>query len=184
MYLGMYEWELHRFLRETLPGVHRVFDVGGYIGYDTLIFAANMDGQVITFEPDSANRAKLEANLAHNPQLREQVTVEPVGIAIDETDGMTTLDAMSELHRPPDFIKIDIDGGELDALRGGAQTLREHLPHLIVETHSKQLEHDCGNVLIDCGYRPIIKHNRQIWREQRGGAEHNRWLLAKGDPKP
>jgi hypothetical protein len=186
MYLGMYEWELHRFLRETLPSVRRVFDVGGYLGYDTLIFAANTnaDGEVVTFEPDPESRVKLEGNLDHNPELRGKVTLEPLAIGTDQADGATTIDAMSERHGPPDLIKIDIDGGELDALRGGAGTFRERRPHLIVETHSKLLEDDCGSLLVAYGYRPIIKHNRQVWREQRGGAEHNRWLLARGEPGP
>jgi hypothetical protein len=184
MYLGMYEWELHRFLRGNLPAARRVYDVGGYIGYDTLIFAANVEGQVITFEPDPENRAKLEGNLGQNPELGERVSVEPLGITSEVSEGMTTMDAMSDRHGPPDFVKIDIDGGELDALRGGERTLRGHRPHLIVETHSKQLEDACGNLLIEYGYRPIIKHNRQIWREQRGGALHNRWLIAKGTRKP
>ncbi len=79
---------------------------------------------------------------------------------------------------------MDIDGGEADALAGGAAMLREKRPHLIVETHSKALEDRCGALMVDMGYRPVIKHNRQIWREQRGGAEHNRWLLAAGSPSP
>jgi hypothetical protein len=184
MFLGMYEWELHRFLRENLGSARRVFDVGGYLGYDTLIFAANMPGEVITFEPDPGSRVMLEGNLAHNPELRDRVTVEPLAVGAREGDGMTTIDAMSARHGAPDFIKIDIDGGELEALRGGVATLPKHRPHLVVETHSKELENECGNLLIEFGYRPIIKHNRQVWREQRGGALHNRWLLATGDPKP
>jgi hypothetical protein len=184
MYLGMYEWELHRFLRETLPSVRRVFDVGGYLGYDTLIFAANTAGEVVTFEPDPESRGKLQGNLDHNPELPGKVILEPLAISADQENGATTIDAMSERHGPPDLIKIDIDGGELDALRGGAETFRGRHPHLIVETHSKRLEDDCGKLLIEYGYRPVIKHNRQIWREQRGGAEHNRWLLARGAPAP
>jgi methyltransferase FkbM-like protein len=182
MYLGMYEWELHRFIRQALPDAHLVFDVGGYIGYDTLLFAANTTGDVVTFEPNRDNRNRLDRNLALNPPLYERVTVEPLAIGGKEHVGTTTLDAMTSRFGPPDLIKIDIDGGELEALRGGTRTLRERHPHLIVETHSKQLEDDCAVLLIEHGYRPVIKHNRSIWREQRGGAPHNRWLLASGSP--
>lgn len=182
MYLGMYEWELHGFLRKTLPMARLIFDVGGYIGYDALLFAANSPGRVVTFEPSADNARLLEANVEQNPSLSERIALSPLAIRGEGGDGATTLDATSERFGAPDLVKIDIDGGELDALSGGLKTLRDRRPHLIVETHSKELERDCGVLLADCGYRPIVKHNRQIWREQRGGAPHNRWLLAMGDP--
>ena len=182
MYLGMYEWELHAFLRKTLPTARLIFDVGGYIGYDALLFAANSPGRVVTFEPNPDNAQLLEANVGQNPSLSERITLTSLAVSGQSGDGATTLDAASGRFGAPDLVKIDIDGGELDALSGGVKTLREQRPHLIVETHSKKLERDCGVLLADCGYRPIIKHNRQIWREQRGGAPHNRWLLATGHP--
>jgi hypothetical protein len=182
MYLGMYEWELHGFLRKTLPGARLVFDVGGYIGYDALLFAANSPGRIVTFEPNPENARLLEANVEQNPSLSERIALSPEAIGAQRGNGATTLDVMSDRFGAPDLVKIDIDGGELDALSGGSRTLREGRPHLIVETHSQQLERDCGVLLAECGYRPIIKHNRRIWREQRGGAAHNRWLLATGHP--
>ena len=75
---------------------------------------------------------------------------------------------------------MDIDGAELDALMGARRLLRDHRPHLVVETHSAELENACGRLLVDCGYAPVIKHNRRLWREHRGGVPHNRWLLAAG----
>jgi len=180
LYLGMYEWELHGFLRERLPRARLVFDIGGHIGYDTLLFAANTSGRVVTCEPDPACEGLLRANLDRNPELRDRVTVVPSAVCSHNGDGATTIDGLSEAMGQPDLIKMDIDGGELDALAGGLATLREGRPDLIVETHSKRLEDECGALLVECGYRPIIKHNRKIWREPRGGAEHNRWLLASG----
>jgi hypothetical protein len=102
-------------------------------------------------------------------------------LAGKEAPGTITLDSLSAAAGAPDFIKIDIDGGELDALTGGIETLRTARPDLVVETHSKQLEEDCGALLVDCGYRPVIKHNRSVWREHRP-IPHNRWLLARGGP--
>jgi hypothetical protein len=106
--------------------------------------------------------------------------VNPMAIGARNDSGMTTLDVLRTSIGEPDFLKIDIDGGELDALAGGVRLLSERRPHLVVETHSLELEHECGALLVKCGYRPIIKHNRRIWREHRGGAPHNRWLLAEG----
>jgi hypothetical protein len=180
LFLGMYELELHGFSREALRGAELVLDVGGYIGYDALMFAANCPGRVITFEPDERRLPALRDNVAQNPSLAPRITVNPTAVGLSDGNGATTLGAISASAGVPDFIKIDIDGGELDALRGGLELLRTRRPHLIVETHSLELEQACGSLLVECGYQPVIKHNRRIWREFRGGAPHNRWLLAAG----
>jgi methyltransferase FkbM-like protein len=180
LYLGMYEWELHRFFRDKVAGAKLALDLGGHAGYDALMLAANCPGRVITFEPDAEMVPVLHANVEQNPGLRERIEVRDLAVVANGGPGTTTLDAISAEIGAPDFIKIDIDGGEHDALRGGIETLRERRPHLIVETHSRELEDSCGELLVDCGYRPIVKHNRKIWREYRAGAQHNRWLLAEG----
>jgi hypothetical protein len=180
MYLGMYEWELHRFFREVLPSAELVFDVGGSVGYDALLFAANCRGRVISFEPDPAELERLRANVGLNPSMNDRITVKAQAIGRENGHGAITLDSLSAEVGAPDFVKIDVDGGELDVLAGGERTLRDGRPDLVVETHSRELEERCGAFLVDCGYRPIIKHNRKVWREHRAGAAHNRWLLARG----
>lgn len=187
LYLGMYEWELHRFFYDSLPGTSIAYDVGGHLGYDALMAAANLDrdGRVVTFEPNRERATVLRENVSLNPALEPKVTVSEMAVGAASADGMTTLDEVAEEYGPADLIKIDIDGGERDALSGGEKLLREHRPHLIVETHSPELEQDCGQLLLSWGYRPVIKHNRTIWREYRhgiNGVPHNRWLLASGSP--
>jgi hypothetical protein len=181
-YLGMFEWELHRFYRQVLPSAKLVFDIGGAEGYTALLYAANSPGQIYTFEPNPSEVGLLEANIARNPGLRDRIVVRPEAIGRQNGSGATTLDSISADLGAPDFIKIDVDGWELDVLAGGARTLSEKRPHLVVETHTKRLEDQCGELLLECGYRPIIKHNREVWRETRGGSSHNRWLLASGTP--
>jgi hypothetical protein len=183
MYLGMFEWELHRFFRYALAEAQLVFDVGGYNGYDALLFAANSRARVMTFEPDEEHSRLIQQNVACNPEIQSRILVTPVAIGNRNTGALTTLDSFSESVGVPDFIKVDIDGGELDALEGARSTLRDRRPHLVVETHSFELEQACGRLLVDCGYRPAIKHNRRVWREHRGGVPHNRWLLARGLPR-
>ncbi|MGI8557689.1 MAG: FkbM family methyltransferase [Solirubrobacteraceae bacterium] len=174
MYLGMFEWELHRFFSTVLTGSRCVFDVGGYVGYDALMFAANSQGRVITFEPNPDQAQILRDNVAQNPDLQTRISVNPNAVGHESSAGVTTLDALSEEVGVPDFVKIDIDGGEFGALQGGATLLRERRPHLVVETHSLELEVQCGVFLQESGYKPVIKHNRKIWREHRAGALHNR----------
>jgi Methyltransferase FkbM domain len=182
MYLGMFEWELHRFFQKALSGAELVFDVGGYVGYDALLFAATSRARVVTFEPDEDRARFIARNVACNPELQRRVDVTNVAVGSRDTADVITLDSFSQSVGEPDFIKIDIDGGELEALEGARTLLRGRRPHLVVETHAFELEQACGRLLVDCGYSPIIKHNRRLWREHRGGVPHNRWLLAAGRP--
>jgi hypothetical protein len=46
-----------------------------------------------------------------------------------------TLDTLLERYGPPDFIKIDTEGHEVEVLRGGARLFAEHHPAIIVEVH-------------------------------------------------
>jgi hypothetical protein len=179
MYLGMYEWELHRFYRQVLPTSQLVFDVGGAEGYCALLFAANSPGHVVTFEPSDAELELLRANIDRNSDLRDRIMTKQTALGRENGSGSATLDQVAEEVGAPDFIKIDVDLAEMDVLVGGERTLRERRPHLVVETHTKELEDRCGAFLVACGYRPIIKHNRRVWREHRMGVPHNRWLLAK-----
>jgi FkbM family methyltransferase len=48
--------------------------------------------------------------------------------------------------RPPHVMKVDIEGAELPALRGARETLRAHLPHLVVECEA--------DACTDAGYTP------------------------------
>jgi precorrin-6B methylase 2 len=180
MYFGVYEMELHRFTRRALADAQLVFDVGAYIGYDALMFAARSAARVITFEPDAEHLLRLRDNVERNHNLSPRVEIQPYAVTAARGAGRTTLDEVARRAGAPDFIKIDIDGGEVDALEGGRELLRTRRPHVIVETHSLELEQQCGTILTELGYRPVIKHNRSVWREFRGNAPHNRWLLASG----
>jgi hypothetical protein len=181
-YLGMFEWELHGFYRRVLPSANMVFDIGGAEGYCALLYANNVLGRVISFEPNPSEVELLRANIERNPQFGDRISIREVAVGRSNGSGSVTIDSMSEEVRAPDFIKVDVDGWELDVLAGGEKTLREKRPHLVVETHTKELEDQCGARLVEYGYRPIIKHNRRIWKEHRADAPHNRWLLATGSP--
>jgi FkbM family methyltransferase len=52
---------------------------------------------------------------------------------------LISLDADSEVHSLPhlEFVKIDVEGGELDVLRGATLTLSRHLPFIYCEAYDK-----------------------------------------------
>jgi hypothetical protein len=58
----------------------------------------------------------------------------------------------------PGLIKIDVEGGELDLLKGGAEYLRERHPILLLSTHGESLKNECLSLLRDYSYancRPL-----------------------------
>lgn len=53
---------------------------------------------------------------------------------------------------PPDVIKLDVEGSELDVLRGARQTLAAARPTIIAELHNAGLAAECGAFLGAMGY--------------------------------
>jgi len=178
LYLGMYEIELTRYLRRLLTAGSQMFDVGAQIGYHSLLFARLGGGRVAAFECDPESVAVLEHNLTLNPELAERIEV--VRGVVGVGPGEVGLDefAYSRAGFVPDFIKVDVDGGELQVLLSANRLLGEHHPALIVETHSPALEADCGAMLVDVGYRPVIVNQRRWFADQRC-ADMNRWLVCE-----
>ena len=78
------------------------------------------------------------------------------------------------------MIKIDVDGGEIEVLKGLSKTLINYKCQLIIETHSKDLEVGCLEFVKEIGYKTEIIDNgkmRVIIPETRP-IEHNRWFIA------
>ena len=136
-------------------------DVGAFVGWRT-IHAARIvgpTGRVISLEPDPINRAQLEANLALNgitnctisPLAAWSKSGEQLGwytekspdccrVDVDERSASvrtTTIDDLvNDLHLDRlNWIKMDIEGGEIEALKGAEHTLRQCRPSLFVEVH-------------------------------------------------
>ena len=71
---------------------------------------------------------------------------QPEALEVD----VTTLDQAATLYAPPDCLKIDTEGGERDILLGGRETIRRHLPMIMVEVSSNNDE--VAALLTDAGY--------------------------------
>jgi FkbM family methyltransferase len=175
-YLGLYEIELNRYLRRVLlPGV-TAFDIGVRHGYDSLVIAQHTRARVAAFEGDATCLAVMRANFALNLGLAD--LIEPVSAMVGTAAGCLRLDDWAYGGGfVPDFIKLDIDGGEVDALRSAERILSERHPQIIVEVHSAELEWECGAILVGHGYRPLIVSQRTLLPDWRP-SEHNRWLVA------
>ena len=154
--------EYAAFKAAVRPGV-TVLDVGANIGAYTLLFAtwAGPSGRVVAFEPSPHSAEGLREHLRLNGVADR---VEIVQAAVSNAEGTawfdcsgpsganaliseargggaitvntTTLDAYCESRGlRPSVIKVDVEGAELDVLRGGRRTLAQPGLDIFVEFH-------------------------------------------------
>lgn len=168
-----------------------VIDAGGCWGDTTLQFACEVgpEGHVYTFEFAPKNLEVMRANIALNPHLSPRITVleHPIGsesgrkmysvesgpasrIASTKLDdryvecSILSIDALVRERDLPsvDFIKMDIEGSELDALKGAEETIRKYRPKLaICIYHSPNDYITIPQYLsgLELGYRFYIEHH-------------------------
>jgi FkbM family methyltransferase len=163
-YLGWNPDEYHAFKAAIRPG-GIALDVGANAGAYTLLLAqwVGAAGRVVAFEP---SRAAFDALVRHIHLNQVGEIASPLCIAVGERQGVAglvepgplgasrlagagdsgslttvptvSIDAFCAAERlAPDFIKIDIEGWELAALRGARQTIHERgkALALFVELH-------------------------------------------------
>jgi FkbM family methyltransferase len=172
-------------------------DIGAHVGWYTLraARAVGPTGLVIAFEPDPVNRHQLEKNLSLNQvsncevvslaawsrsgQVRWCSAQEPVWHRIDEREGSGVIEATRvddlvarrSLQRV-DWIKMDIEGGEVEALKGAADTLDRFRPALFIEVHGT-LGH-LRELLQGRGYSIVQASFDEI-------PDKHGWILARPD---
>lgn len=176
LYLGMYEKEIEpHFLRLLKPGV-RCFDVGGQGGYDALIMAKLTGEKVISFECDADAAEEMRQTFDRN---RFSIETIETFVGGEDNESHMTLDRAATENFMPDFIKMDIEGAEAEALKGAKVILSRRKPSLIVEVHGEDVEKQCIEILKSHGYAPQIVNQRSRWKEHRP-LGHNRWLICQG----
>lgn len=153
---GFYEAEMLEDARSRLFFPQRAVDVGAHVGNHTLYFAAVLGMETCAFEPNAASFALLESNVRQNgidqncllrnaavgacPGRARSIaeSVSNSGMAKVEPDPngevpiVTLDDEMADLQRV-DLIKIDVEGGEFDVLKGASALLQRTRPLLYVE---------------------------------------------------
>lgn len=147
-------------LPQVLQFINRedvVIDAGAYIGDHTIAYANKVTtaGAVFAFEP---NKDAFDC-LVHNMKKHPQVTcfnqglgdkTGRKGVAIDNknygmahlTEGndvsVTSIDELEFFQ--VNFIKIDVEGGELDVLLGAKTTINKFKPKLFIEINEATLK--------------------------------------------
>jgi FkbM family methyltransferase len=157
--LAAYDPRIRGVFVPMIPPGGVAVDGGAHIGDHTVAYArqAGPAGRVLAFEPVPA----FLRCLMHNTRDLPQVTVLPLGLGggVERRElnvstrnaggsrlGDLNIDGFQivplDLFRFPrlDFVKLDLEGFELRALRGSLRTLRKHRPLVAVET-GPQLQH-------------------------------------------
>lgn len=176
--LGTAEPDVQSFMLEWIQDGDVVFDLGANVGYFTLCAAALVGarGAVVAYEPSPSNVQALRHNVLLN-NLDERVTVVEAAVSAyagtasfdpSENDqsgrlaeaGAVTVstvrldEEIDRLGLKPSFVKIDVEGAELDALRGMRATLENARPMVLCEIHAfPNLEDPVPRLLVECGYQ-------------------------------
>lgn len=179
---GLDEREILAEVRSATAAARVAVDIGGAEGWYTLYFASQSQiEKVVVFEPQAQLRRRIKENFALNdPSYLRKLDLrgEFVGERIEA--GWCRLDEALVGMGGPFALKVDVDGGEIDVLRGARKTLEAEICHLIVETHSPELERGCLVELASLNYKTKVIPNawyRRFIPESRTVA-HNRWLVA------
>jgi hypothetical protein len=183
--LGLDEAEVAGWTRQLTVRAGIAVDIGTSDGWYATYYALQSNIQrVYTFEPDDLANKSLRQNLALNGPDAVHKCVLSSKFAGSIDDATTCrLDSVLANEHQPIVMKIDVEGAELDVLKGAEQTLRRLRCGLVIETHSANLERDCQAFLHSLGYQTHIVKNgwyRTIVPESRD-IPHNRWLVATND---
>jgi FkbM family methyltransferase len=124
-------------------------------------------GKVVSFEADPEIAARLRKNVTRNNFLwvtveQNAVWSEPSAVTFSRVDSAASpdrgqghvsqgdaragsitveaisLDAYTSKHSPPQFIKCDVEGEEIEVFRGARCLLAEERPAIICELHSEE----------------------------------------------
>jgi hypothetical protein len=160
--------------------VHWFIDVGAGGGELCLVFKKAGTKIIIAAEPQASEVALFHENVTANGLDPSGFTM--INKFIGTKCNWIGLDEIRVDPNQPGFIKIDVDGAELDVLKSSAGLLKSATDlAILVETHSATLEHSCKAYLEQCGFEAFVIRNawwRFVIPEQRPIA-HNRWIWAR-----
>src|SRR6266851_6445911 len=176
-WLGSYEYHKQRALQRELKIGDVVYDIGANVGFYSLLASVTVgdNGYVYSFEPSPENLRELRKHLEINHI--KNCTV--VGTAVSSADGEAIFDPSSDRctgHlsangslrvrtltldglvsrneiRSPNLMKIDIEGAELECLRGASNVIQESRPIIFLATHGPEIHSACGELLAKWNYR-------------------------------
>jgi FkbM family methyltransferase len=180
MYLrGAVEPAVQQILMDRLRPGMVFYDLGANIGFFSLLAArmVGVEGKVFSFEPDPQAADRLQEHVERNGSTNITVIDHGVwsvtgqvrflaanasspdrgtGHFKMESDGVMTrciaLDDFVLDASVPNGIKCDVEGAEIEVLRGAANMLVAHRPWILCETHSQSNDRAARELLTSFGY--------------------------------
>ncbi len=209
-WVGTYEVaRVRAFANAVTPGAV-VYDLGANVGIYSLLASLRVgpSGRVYAFEPLERNllylRRHLNMNNVQNCVILERAVCNREGtrpfsaaawnssMAHLSSNGdmlvpSTSLDSCvygEERLRPPDIIKVDVEGAEFEVLEGAARTLSEFHPTIFLEIHGTQLHADCRAFLLAKGYSTEEAYAQltAIWKAPHESASASQTVTPNGGP--
>lgn len=186
-YYGEYTELEIQLLRNFIKDDFIVYDIGANIGYHTVAFAKHSK-QVYAFEPNKKNLRLLRDN---TKQL-DNVSIFDVACSDDNVDMFVEdfdldmpgnygemhmrdvgqsckslrIDDIADIYAP-DLMKIDVEGHELQVLRGSMETINEYKPIIFYEAHGNDLD-TIYDMLENIGYKmywfPCSNYNNKNYK--------------------
>lgn len=191
------------FLRQIIKPDWTVIDVGANIGALTVAFAemVGSDGQVYAYEPQPENFELLNRNLGNCGHFgvhlsrkalgdhSGSVVCPPLATISNKNYGAVELTHESDFgdHTPlvrlddeealgaVDFIKIDVEGMEVEVLRGAVKLIKVYGPILYVENDRAERSAELLELLKSYGYE-CFSHKPPMYNP-------NNFRVAPRDPK-
>ena len=176
-WLGTYEHEKQKLFSSEIKEGNIVYDIGANAGFYTLLASVlvGSSGHVYAFEPLQRNIHFLHEHL----RLNEITNVDVIEAAVSDIAGESYFDdsagaAMGHLApagnkqvktvtidevieekrlRPPEAIKIDVEGAELLVLSGAEAALKKYRPKVFLSTHGQEVHLKCRHFLNSLGYK-------------------------------
>ena len=203
-----------KLLKIIKPG-DTCWDIGANIGFYTCLLASRVgdSGTVVAFEPASRTCSYLHENVSLNQFTNVVVVNKGLGnrqeqrhlyyseaelaegtASLKYADGRAaservTLDTIDNLIHElsaPDFVKIDVEGYQLEVLRGGEHFLKTHAPLLMAELKdvgetNRDIFGELENYVTDLGYQlyKIRKHSIQRCKKLSDTTERNFFLVKE-----
>jgi len=168
------------FVSKIINPEKNMIDVGSNIGIWSIVYSTFIKGNIHAFEPQEevfnclVNNIKLNQCkniIPYNLALSDKKTAYLMNASYDTLNnfGAFRITSSGSLSINADlgdsfklsnigFIKMDVEGHEMEALIGLSKTIQESKPVLLVEIHSTQENsNDTFKYIIGLGYKNVIK---------------------------